>query len=268
MLKKMGSFFIGVIMLGLVGILSVLIMARMFLSASSMTDIVKFIMAEEGGIIESVVDDDINYEIVEYINEEEINEELGKFVSDYLKYIGGAPNAKKPSSKGFIKLFEKYIDEYEKDTGNKVDRSEINEVFDELDEELDEIVNEPVDKDVALVFSIVYSDGLIIGLSSAIVVCFVLDYLLRKNLFIVIRHSGIVFTISSIIILAFGMLLKFVLNTNVEELDIALVNGFVNIFNKVGIVELVVGVLLIVVSVVLNKNKKSESDVSNNFLEN
>lgn len=270
MLKKIGSFFINAFMLIFVIVLSCLMIARLFLSGSSMTDLVDVIIEEEGGFIEEITDSDVNSDFGNYINEEEIEKEIGQFVSDYLKYTGGAPGAERPNADGLKRLFEKYIEEYEKDNNVEFDDTELQEIFNELDEEMDELVNEPVDEDVALVFRIIYSDTLLIGIALVIVGCILINYLLRRDWFIIMRHCGIVITINFIMVMLVGGLLNLASDPTMDAADMALMDVIKNTFNRIGIIGLAIGIVLIVLSILLKKknNNSNLNPVQNDFMNN
>lgn len=259
MLRKIGSFLIGLIMAVLIVLLSCLISARIFFLPSSMTSFVELMVGKDEDI--DFILDDVNSEL--NIDEKEFVSEMGQFLSDYFRYVGGASGAKKPSTEGFKNLLKKAVDEYEKENNIEMSDSEFDEIFLEMEESLDELVNESIDEDVKLVFSIIYSDGLLLGFIISIVVCVFLDYLLRKNWLIILSHLGVVLIINFILLFLVRLLINSAIGVDVDVVEKSLIQLVLNIFTRVGFVSLALGVILIVVSKVSKKNNNNM--ISNNM---
>lgn len=260
MLKKIGSFFIGCFMLIFVGVLSVFLGIRLFFEPTSMTVLMDYVLEEEDFWDEVDIEES---EFKKYIDEEEFKKELGKFVSDYLKYSGGVKGVEKPSLEPFKELVEDFIKDYEKETNTKFDREEIDKYLNELEEDMDEeLFGEEPDEDIKIVFNIIYSDTIVIVLIAIILGFIGLDFLLRKNPAIISLHAGIVSGINAFTFYA----LKFVVGVvevsdEVEEAAIVMIS---NIFNRIGLVSLILAIILIVIFVLLKDKYKEENNNNNN----
>lgn len=260
MLKKIGSFLIGFVAVFIIGLFSILLAVRMFFSPASMAKVGKVMLEEE-----------INWndEGFEYLDKDLLIDEMGKFMSDYFRYVGGAPGAAKPTTEGFIKVIDEMVEKYEEENNVEVaDDNDIQELYDELEYSLDDLVNEPIDEDVKLVFGIVYSQPLFIGLIVAFIGCILLNYLLRKDWFIIMKHTGITFLFNAIIFVACGLLVNSVIEAELEDAaDMALASAFSSNFFTVGIVSLVSAVVLIILSIVLKKNSNDfDKNLNNNMM--
>lgn len=260
MLKKIGSFFISAFMLMFVGILSVFLGVRLFFEPTSMTILVDYVLEEEDFWDEVDIEDE---EFNKYVDEEEFKKELGKFISDYFKYSGGVKGAEKPSLEPFREIVEEFMEEYEKVNNGKFDREEIDKYLDELEADMDEeLFGEETDEDIKLLFNIIYSDVIVIVLVAIILGFIGLDFLLRKNPAVISLHAGIVSGINAFTFYALKFMLGLV-ETSDEFEEIALVMVS-NIFNRIGLVSLILGIILIVIFILLKDKYKEENNNINN----
>lgn len=256
MFKKIGSFFISSLSLTILGLLSILLVVRMFFMPSSMSKLAKTMFNEEVFMAE---------ELDKYIEKDILIDEMGKFLSDYFKYVGGAPGAERPSIDGFVDIIKELVENYEKETGEEIaNDADIEEFYNELESSMDALLNESFDEDVRIVFEIIYSQALLIGLIGAFVVCILLNYLIRKDWFIVMRHTGIVACFNGSIFVVCGVLVNYLATRAEEASDVTMIKCFVENFYTVGFISLVISTILIVLSVVLKK-KNTDLKSSNNM---
>lgn len=259
MLRKIGSFFISVFMLIFVGILSVFIGVRLFLQPSSLTLLMSNILEKEN-FWENT--DFVDSEFKDYVDVKKINEELGKSVSDYIKYILGIDEQNKPNVDGFRNLIDEYISEYEKDNNVKLDREEIDQYINGLEQDLEkDLLQEEVDDELKAIIKVFFSNKLIYILVGVILFSIVLDYLLRKSLAIVSLHTGIVTLINAVTF--FGMGISFKNTNNVDKSFLHVFDLLINICNKIGFVSLVLGVILIVLFIIFRDKKKPDNENMN-----
>lgn len=256
MLKKIGSFFISSLALTILGLLSILFVVRMFFMPSSMSKLAKTMFNEEVFMAE---------ELDKYIEKDILIDEMGKFLSDYFKYVGGAPGSERPSIEAFVDIIKEMIENYEKETGEEIaNDADFEELYNELESSMDALLNESFDEDVRIVFEIIYSQALLIGLIGAFVVCILLNYLIRKDWFIVMRHTGIVACFNGSIFIVCGVLVNYLAATEKEVSDVTMIKCFVDNFYTIGFISLVISVILIVLSIVIKK-KNNDLNSSNNI---
>lgn len=254
-MKTFGSIILGFLMTIFIFIISLFACVRIFLSPQYMTKFVEVMFEEDGGVVELFSED--FPELAKYLDEDELNKEFGKFFSDYLKYTLGVPNQELPTLEGMKKLLDEAIDEYVKETGKEFDYDTYNKEYEEIEASIEtELIpeTERASEEVVMLFKIIYSDTVMLILIILVIISLLIDYLIRKDIFIILRHAGIVSLVNTFI---YGSLGGFILS--VETDGAGLENKIISLVGQVpciiAIICLILGIALVVVSIVLRKKK-------------
>ena len=233
--KKVGSVFISIFLTIVIGVLSIFVGSMM----------------EEEGFWEEVEIDDID--LREFMSENEFKEELGEFVSDYVKYSLGLEGAEKPSIKEIRSLLDEYIHDYASENNIDVDYDELNQYLDEMEQELEEeleLEKATIDEDVEMVVNI----GIILFLIG-------IDLLIRKDFILLSLHVGIPLIINGVASFGLGLLLGSFTTSNGE--DVGIFDSLINIANRLGLYYLIPGIILIVLFIVFKNKIKKDPNVNN-----
>ena len=259
--KKVGSVFISIFLTIVIGVLSIFIGIRMFLEPKAMTIFVGSMMEEEGFWEEVEIDD---IDLREFMSENEFKEELGEFVSDYVKYSLGLEGAEKPSIKEIRSLLDEYIHDYASENNIDVDYDELNQYLDEMEQELEEeleLEKATIDEDVEMVVNIFFSDMVVYALIGIILFLIGIDLLIRKDFILLSLHVGIPLIINGVASFGLGLLLGSFTTSNGE--DVGIFDSLINIANRLGLYYLIPGIILIVLFIVFKNKIKKDPNVNN-----
>lgn len=263
-MKVLGSLFFNFIMTIIIFIISLFMCVRVFLSPMIMTKLVNLLIEEEGGFTEEILED--FPEMEKYLDEDKMNEELGIFFSDYLKYLLRVPNQDVPTLEGIKEVLDEAIDGYVKDTGKEFDYDSYNEEYKDIEESIVlELVpeSERVPEEVGVIMEIIYSDVVMVILALIVIFSILFDYLIRKDFIIVSRHVGIVSLINAFIYGSIGLFLLTV-NTDGDVTSKTLLKIFAEVPLIITLICGVVGLLLIILPLVFKK--KTNNNYNNNGL--
>ena len=264
--KKVGSVFISIFLTIVIGVLSIFIGIRMFLEPKSMTVFVTSMMEEEGFWEEVEIE---NVDFREFMSEDEFKEELGEFVSDYVKYSLGVEGAEKPSIKEIRVLLEEYVHDYAEEHNIEVDYDEFNQYLDEMEEELEEDLafeETNLDEDVQIVLNFFFSDMIVYALIGVILFLIGLDLLIIKDFIVVSLHVGIPLIINGVASFGLGFFFGSFTTSGGEEVGIF--DSLVNVANRLGLYYLLPGILLIVIFIVFKNKIKKDDNINNNMNNN
>ena len=254
-MKTFGSIVLGFLMSIFIFIISSFACVRIFLSSQYMTRFVELMFEEEGGVV-AIFEKDFP-ELAKYLDEDELNKEMGKFFSNYLKYMLGVPNQKLPTLEGMKKILDEAIAEYIKDTGKEFDYDSYNKEYEKIEASIEsELIpeSEKPSEEVSMIFKIIYSDTIMVILVLLVIISILINYLIRKDLLIVFRHTGIVSLINAF---TFGSLGGFILSVETEGEELA--NKIIDLIGQVpciiSILCIILGITFITLSIVLKKKK-------------
>jgi hypothetical protein len=233
----------------------------MFLEPKAMTIFVGSMMEEEGFWEEVEIDD---IDLREFMSENEFKEELGEFVSDYVKYSLGLEGAEKPSIKEIRSLLDEYIHDYASENNIDVDYDELNQYLDEMEQELEEeleLEKATIDEDVEMVVNIFFSDMVVYALIGIILFLIGIDLLIRKDFILLSLHVGIPLIINGVASFGLGLLLGSFTTSNGE--DVGIFDSLINVANRLGLYYLIPGIILIVLFIVFKNKIKKDPNVNN-----
>lgn len=251
--KKFGSFIVNFIMYILLGLVSVLLIARIFLSPYTMGKLVDIMFEEDEGAFLNLIDEESDSDFFNYVDKDDFNDELGVFLSDYLKYMGCVKDADKPSTDKLKKYFEEYMRGYAADNNVDLSEDDITEFLEAVDYELNDLLEDDFDEDVTLVFNIIYSNKLIGGFVFIVLGCIALNYAIRYDWYIVMRHCGIVAILNALPIVGLGRIILISKESGMGEVEKSMINLLGGNFLLYGIVVLVLGIGLILLSIYFKK---------------
>ena len=266
--KKLLSFVLGLVILGAITTLGSIFILRRLLSGSTIIDMA-FDVSDVGGasvneVVSSLTGEKFNYDLHEYVNEEELKENLEDYITDVFKYYGGVIEGY--PSIGLLK--EQFLEasrKYEEKTGKVVDYEMLDESFDELDEKIAKNVgmSKSENDDLRKVFAFVYSDKIVTVVVVILFLSILIKFLIDRSILGLIKSIVVIAILNSLGNLGFGVALKTIFGENANvSIDSVLAN-LIRSFNKIAFLSAVVAVIFIVIGIALklvlrNKNSKVE----------
>lgn len=258
-MKVLGSILISFIMTGVLFVISFFMCVRVFLSPYYMTKLVNVWLKNEIGIVETVSEE--FPELANYLDEEELNEELGEFISDYVKYFLGVPGQEIPTLKGVKEELDEAINKYVSDTGKNFDYDSYNEEYQKLEDSIKTDLipeSERAPEEVRVVFEVIYSDVVMMVLVVVMIVLLLLNYLISKDFFVVSLCAGIVCLVHSFVYGSLGVgLLTAETDGSFEAKEV--LNVIAEIPLIIAFIGGVIGVLSIGMAILI-KNKKNKNN--------
>lgn len=272
LLKKLFSSLLNFILLLAVTTLCAIFVTRNLLSGDNILGILNSSTINNNYDYSSLIpnnsNDNIYQNINEYIDSEELTEELGSLITDYLKYSSGIPGSTAPSTDELKEIIKESSKKYEEKTGQTINTEEINKQLDEIEIKLQEENEITKNNTYKQAFQFIYNDNYIYIAIAVIVVCIILILLLNKieNL---IKHLIIVSLFNGIGNLAFGFALNKILasKSNVNNI----VSNMTNTFNKIAIISFIISGVLLIIYIIIkvikyNRKKKEESNTELNSI--
>lgn len=266
--KKLLSFVLGLVILGAITTLGSIFILRGLLSGATIIDMA-FDVSDVGGasvneVVSSLTGEKFNYDLHEYVNEEELKENLEDYITDVFKYYGGVIEGY--PSIGLLK--EQFLEasrKYEEKTGKVVDYEMLDESFDELDEKIAKNVgmSKSENDDLRKVFAFVYSDKIVTVVVVILFLSILIKFLIDRSILGLIKSIVVIAILNSLGNLGFGVALKTIFGENANvSIDSVLAN-LIRSFNKIAFLSAVVAVIFIVIGIALklvlrNKNSKVE----------
>ncbi len=257
-LKKILSTIISLMLLMAVTTISSIFVVRNLLSGDNLLGIVNNskINVDYSSIIPNSENNNLYQEIDEYIDTEQISEEIGNLITDYLKYSSSIPNAKAPNTDELKEIIKNSSSKYEEATGKKVNIEEINKQLDELEVKLTEDKTLTQNDAYKQVFHFIYNDYYIYIAIGVILVCIILILILTKFESL-LKHLIAVSLFNGIGNLAFGIVLNKVINLETNKIANDLVNNLTNTFNNIAIVSFAISGVLLIFYIIIKIIKKS-----------
>ena len=276
-MKKFLASLLGIVVFFLLVFSCNIIIAREIMSEKTIKTVIEVIpelIEEENSnksMVESFIEqiEGVDPELAKYYNDEELTDEIAKMFSSALENLGNPESEYLIDTTSFEQYILQGINEYEKETGFDIDDTIIEEMFDEINEE-NNITREELGIDEYLfIFETIQSNTVLISLVSGIVLCIILMFILLANIHDTLLKVKTPFLVNGIGALIVGGGLTSLL-TEIE------VNGSFPLdkiaqllstpFFKVGIISVVIGIALIIISKVLKHNRSISN--SNEALEN
>lgn len=264
MLKGFISTILSFVMLICATTISVIIIGRIVLSENTINEIVDTIAKEanqDSAFTDAILTLDRNNQLNEYFDNEELTAAYGRLYRDFVFYNLGIPDTQKPSIAEIKELVNKYCQEYENKTGNKVDMVAINGYFETFENEITKL--KPENTELTKYFEILYSNKIICFIIATLVVCTLLIYLLKKDILKTIKSISTVSIINGVGIIALGFVLYYLIG-NMSSTDSFLskiTQSISNIFYQVGGISLGLGLIVSIIIPILKKHLSKSSKI-------
>ena len=251
MIKKILSFFLGIIMFVTILCVTFIFSIRSLLTGTTITNIITDAIDAELNITSDDYFNDLlgttDFKVSEYFNEKEMQESFNNMITEYLKYYLGVESD-----------YQKYTAE----TGKEIDEKLIDDYFTEIEESL--VESKPTENpSMTRVFQIIFSNSIMITLIIIIIVCGLLIFFLRGRK--ILTHIATVLIFNAIISGLFGKVISFVSDEDLlsDKLLTTISDNLVNI----ALVSLIVAIILIITNIIIKKltNKNNQKvNISNN----
>lgn len=262
MIKKIISFFLGLIMFVTIFCITIIFATRSLLTGPT---IINYITDNFDGELEIIGDDYFNdilnttdFELEEYADKEEIELAFNNMITQYLKYYLGVDVDYEESTTKLKDLIIEACQKYENETGKEVDESLVDEYFNEIDNTIAE--NKPVeDESVTPIFRIIFSNSIIISLIIIVLVCAIVIVLLRGRK--ILTHLATILIFNALASGLFGKVLSFISSDINSSNDIGsqLFETISNQLVNIGIICLIVAIILIVANIIIKSIVKKKN---------
>lgn len=266
MIKKILSFFLGIIMFVTILCATFIFSIRSLLTGTTITNIITDAIDAELNITS---DDYFNnllgttdFKVSEYFNEKEMQESFNNMITEYLKYYLGVESDYQKYTTDFQNLIEEASEKYTAETGKEIDEKLIDDYFTEIEESL--VESKPTENpSMTSVFQIIFSNSIMITLIIIIIICGLLIFFLRGRK--ILTHIATVLIFNAIISGLFGKVISFVSDEDLlsDKLLTTISDNLVN----VALVSLIVAIILIITNIIIKKltNKNNQKvNISNN----
>ena len=260
--KKIVSFFITLLIMLILATLSTTMILRSILSFDNIIKIINNTTntVETDNLINNIVkDNNTDANLNEYVDTKELNKILEKYVEELISYKLGNEQAPKLNTEEFNDFINETIDKYEEKTGNKIDRSKIEETLEKADNEMSNNKELPpgVDENQLKMASKIYN--LIINKTISIILLIVLILLIialffiNKDILKTLQYISSSFLMNGICIL----ILPFILKVTVDKPDV--INIVLKSFIKYGIISLSISVIITISYFIIKKYQKKSA---------
>lgn len=266
MIKKILSFFLGIIMFVTILCVTFIFSIRSLLTGTTITNIITDAIDAELNITSDDYFNDLlgttDFKVSEYFNEKEMQESFNNMITEYLKYYLGVESDYQKYTTDFQNLIEEASEKYTAETGKEIDEKLIDDYFTEIEESL--VESKPTENpSMTRVFQIIFSNSIMITLIIIIIVCGLLIFFLRGRK--ILTHIATVLIFNAIISGLFGKVISFVSDEDLlsDKLLTTISDNLVNI----ALVSLIVAIILIITNIIIKKltNKNNQKvNISNN----
>lgn len=266
MIKKILSFFLGIIMFVTILCVTFIFSIRSLLTGTTITNIITDAIDAELNITSDDYFNDLlgttDFKVSEYFNEKEMQESFNNMITEYLKYYLGVESDYQKYTTDFQNLIEEASEKYTAETGKEIDEKLIDDYFTEIEESL--VESKPTENpSMTSVFQIIFSNSIMITLIIIIIVCGLLIFFLRGRK--ILTHIATVLIFNAIISGLFGKVISFVSDEDLlsDKLLTTISDNLVN----VALVSLIVAIILIITNIIIKKltNKNNQKvNISNN----
>lgn len=266
MIKKILSFFLGIIMFVTILCVTFIFSIRSLLTGTTITNIITDAIDAELNITSDDYFNDLlgttDFKVSEYFNEKEMQESFNNMITEYLKYYLGVESDYQKYTTDFQNLIEEASEKYTAETGKEIDEKLIDDYFTEIEESL--VESKPTENpSMTRVFQIIFSNSIMITLIIIIIICGLLIFFLRGRK--ILTHIATVLIFNAIISGLFGKVISFVSDEDLlsDKLLTTISDNLVNI----ALVSLIVAIILIITNIIIKKltNKNNQKvNISNN----
>lgn len=266
MIKKILSFFLGIIMFVTILCVTFIFSIRSLLTGTTITNIITDAIDAELNITSDDYFNDLlgttDFKVSEYLNEKEMQESFNNMITEYLKYYLGVESDYQKYTTDFQNLIEEASEKYTAETGKEIDEKLIDDYFTEIEESL--VESKPTENpSMTSVFQIIFSNSIMITLIIIIIICGLLIFFLRGRK--ILTHIATVLIFNAIISGLFGKVISFVSDEDLLS-DKVLTTISDNLVN-IALVSLIVAIILIITNIIIKKltNKNNQKvNISNN----
>lgn len=266
MIKKILSFFLGIIMFVTILCVTFIFSIRSLLTGTTITNIITDAIDAELNITSDDYFNDLlgttDFKVSEYFDEKEMQESFNNMITEYLKYYLGVESDYQKYTTDFQNLIEEASEKYTAETGKEIDEKLIDDYFTEIEESL--VESKPTENpSMTSVFQIIFSNSIMITLIIIIIICGLLIFFLRGRK--ILTHIATVLIFNAIISGLFGKVISFVSDEDLlsDKLLTTISDNLVN----VALVSLIVAIILIITNIIIKKltNKNNQKvNISNN----
>ena len=263
-MKKFFTSILSFIMLVVLVLFSVITIARSMLNGNNLYDVIKEGVQEKLGdkrieqsMIETMLPEAESEEIIKYINENKLNEEMGNLISGYLKYTSGVTK-EKPDMSEFKEILDEAIKKYEKETGKKVDTKRYDDAINSFEEEIVKKNDIDIDEKVRNIFGLMYSNTIYYGMVIVFVICLLFIYLINRSIITTFRSTYIIFIISSVFFIIVSFLSKYL--NNLDDIEMSAFKKISSLTRKCGLIQAIIAVVLISIVIILKTIEKKKKE--------
>ena len=271
MLKKLSSGIFTIVLFFLISLLAILLLTRTIINSNTINDILNILMTNNNetintddidiadnnkeDFVETILEEILNEttipnEVIDYLENEKINEFVNDYINQTLQYLIGIEEMPSLNSEEFNTIINNAITEYENDTGNQVDKEEINNMIIEADEALSaiEIPSNTYTSTIKKILRICFDNRTLYLLIALTIICIVIIVML-SGIITTLKRIGVILIINGVLFTAYSLLISFLGNTN--EIINGTLKTIIHHINSYGYSMFGVGVGLFVLMIIL-----------------
>ena len=203
---------------------------------------------------------DLPTELIDYIvKDSDYKKEVSNYIEQYISYTTGEGEKPVINQAKVNEVLNNNIEVYEKETGKKVNTKHVDTLTTEISETIDDKVSNIVDNSgIKNVLNLLYSKTVLITLIVVTIISIILLVVINLNTS-VLYYLGTSLIINGIVYLIVRFGVKNIVIDGFEELVKLIVDKVMPSLNLISILSLVIGILLVVIKVVLNKKVKKNN---------
>ena len=271
MVRKIFSVITTFLIMLLLAVLSTTLIIRSYLSFDTISKVIEEAMPEGSKTFDNALSEVFKqngYEgkVSDYVDTKELENLIKDYASKLIAYELGDGQMPTINNEEINDLLDKAIEQYEKKTGKKIDRTEVDNALNEIDKNVEksDTLSKQLDNNnlgvVKTVYSLIASKTLVILL--AVILVFLIGVLFLLNMDVVKTLTYLIsaFLINGVCIIIIPLILNGIFG------NIEIVKIITNPFYKYGLISLGISLIFVIITVIFktisNKKQNIESTIN------
>lgn len=266
MVRKIFSVITTFLIMLLLAVLSTTLIIRSYLSFDTISKVIEEAMPEGSKTFDNALSEVFKqngYEgkISDYVDTKELENLIKDYASKLIAYELGDGQMPTINNEEINDLLDKAIEQYEKKTGKKIDRTEVDNALNEIDKNVEksDTLSKQLDNNnlgvVKTVYSLIASKTLVILL--AVILVFLIGVLFLLNMDVVKTLTYLIsaFLINGVCIIIIPLILNGIFG------NIEIVKIITNPFYKYGLISLGISLIFVILTVIFKTISKRNQNI-------
>ena len=266
MVRKIFSVITTFLIMLLLAVLSTTLIIRSYLSFDTISKVIEEAMPEGSKTFDNALSEVFKqngYEgkVSDYVDTKELENLIKDYASKLIAYELGDGQMPTINNEEINDLLDKAIEQYEKKTGKKIDRTEVDNALNEIDKNVEksDTLSKQLDNNnlgvVKTVYSLIASKTLVILL--AVILVFLIGVLFLLNMDVVKTLTYLIsaFLINGVCIIIIPLILNGIFG------NIEIVKIITNPFYKYGLISLGISLIFVIITVIFKTISKRNQNI-------